>query len=90
VTSTEKSMQDFINCHNEMEEMLEILRENVKIHGSESIQAQIANENFQAANQILKLLNEFTKIEFNSNAEQIMEFSKSLVVNIKENFGRKH
>lgn len=90
VTSTEKSMQDFINCHNEMKEMLEILRDNVKIHGSESIQAQIANENFQAANQILQLLNEFTKIEFNSNAEQIMEFAKSLVVNIKENFGRKY
>ncbi|MGQ7889157.1 MFS transporter [Paenibacillus sp. WC2504] len=83
VASTEKSMQDFINCHNKMEVMLEILRENVKIHCSESIQAQIANENFQAANQILQLLNEFTKIEFNSNAEKIMEFAK-------ENFGKKY
>lgn len=78
-TTIKQALEVFMGYTNQMEEALKTLREAVKEQGSENIQHFINEEQFEKANEIIKELNEFTKMEFESNAEAIYAFAEKII-----------
>lgn len=78
-TTIKEALQVFMEYAEQMEDALKLLREAVKEQGSDSIQHYINEENFEKANEIIKELNEFTNMEFDSNAQQIYGFAERII-----------
>lgn len=77
--SIERAIKDFMDSVNTMKDALEVLRTTVKQQGSVAIQEQISRENFEFADSILESLKEFTQMEFESNAEEILEYASGII-----------
>jgi len=69
----EEALKKFMQCHHEILESLEELRATAKEEGSKVIQAHVKGENFTSATKVIKELDTFTKIEFDSNIEKIIQ-----------------
>ena len=78
-TTIQEALEVFMRYTEEMEKTLKVLREAVKEQGSDSIQHYINDENFQKANEIISELNEFTNMEFTSNAQEIYAFAEKIM-----------
>lgn len=79
----QKALDKFIKCNEDMENALKELRDALKTESSQIIQRHIGNEEFDKANQIINKLNEFTKVDFKSNAGEIKTFAEN-IFNIQE------
>lgn len=73
-----EAFETFVEYNEIMNEALNDLRDAVKKEGSKKIQELINNEEFDSVERINQELKEFTKLSFESNAEEIGEFAKGL------------
>lgn len=74
----EDALRKFIECHQEILESLNELRITAKEEGSKIIQNHVKEENFTSATKVIKELDTFTKIEFESNIERIISSAQSI------------
>lgn len=81
--SVRQALEEFQNHNKLMKQSLEKLRNEVKNEGSYKIQNYMISDQFEEANKVMKMLEEFIKIDLNSNSHEISQFVNTL---FKEGF----
>ena len=78
--SVKTALSEFIENNKKAQDSLHTLREEVKREGSFKIQRHMLNNQFEEAQNIMKLLEEFSAVELESNASYISETITTLFI----------
>lgn len=81
--SVEKALQALIESHQETVKALETLKDTVKNEGSRIIQQHVMEEQFDHVTHVVGELNKFTKLSYETNIENVVEFVEEVFGEMK-------
>jgi hypothetical protein len=81
--TVENALKQFMERHEETIKALQELKNTVKSEGSKVIQEYVMKEDFESVTHVVSELNNFTKLEYNSNVEEVIEFVGTVFGEIK-------